>query len=88
MKTVHKRSEVEKAIEKGTPVAFSTSVQVTVTVRQVEDATQATLVLRVGDAYIGEIQADYTSVDAIMEAFQLDDEAEIWEILSKRKAPA
>lgn len=84
MKTVHHYQEIGHVIDAGTPVAFTcySTVYVSVQCKKPPLRTvEIQMSIYVGDTCVGIAENTYPSMIALLEAFQIDDLAEIWEVL-------
>ena len=82
-KTVNNYQEIGILIDSGKPAVFTCHPEARVTVRWVpnEDTIKATITISIGDTCVGIVETEYASSIDLLDAFQIDDLAEIWEVL-------
>jgi hypothetical protein len=82
-KTVNKYQEIGILIDSGKPMVFTCHPEARVTVRQLpnEDTIKATITISISDTCVGIVETEYASIIDLLDAFQIDDLAEIWEVL-------
>jgi hypothetical protein len=85
MKQVHNYQEIGTLIDQGKRVLFTCHPVARVTAVQKDrdsDIITVTLNLSIRDTCIGIVEYEYDSILAVLEAFDVDELAEIWEVLA------
>ncbi|MFL5586089.1 MAG: hypothetical protein ACJ8DI_00340 [Ktedonobacteraceae bacterium] len=83
-KTVSSYQEIGHLIDGCTPVVFTCHPVARVTVLQrafPENTVKVTINLSIGDTCVGIVANEYASITDLLDAFQIDDLDEIWEVL-------
>lgn len=86
MKEVFSYQEIGTLIDQRKPVAFTCPVLARVTaVQKHHDIATITVTLQISirDTCIGIVESEYTSIVAVLEAFDIDDLSEMWEVLKR-----
>jgi hypothetical protein len=84
MKTVYSYQEIGTQIDQGKQVAFTRTLSAHVTAVQKSkesDEITVTIVLIVGEYVIAELETTYPRIEALLDAFDIGDLEEIWEVL-------
>lgn len=84
MKTVHNYQEIGTLIDQGKQVVFTCYPQARVSAVQKHPGSEivtVTINLAIRDTCVGIVEYEYTSMLAVLDAFDIDDLAEIWEVL-------
>ena len=84
MKHVYNYQEIGTLIDQGKPVVFPCHPEARVTTlkkNRKSDIITVTLLLSIGDTCIGIVENEYASIEMLLEAFQIDDLLEMWEVL-------
>lgn len=87
MKQVYSYQEAANLIESGQVVKFIYPLRVEVTAtKKLEGSTalHVTFVLIVGEYAIGEFASEYDSIEALLDAFDIADHQEVFEMLAKQ----
>jgi hypothetical protein len=82
MKQVYSYQEVAPLIERGQAVCFTTHLDARVTAiqpRQDEERVTVTITLSIRDSFIGTVEQDFPSICAVLDTFDIDVHALIWE---------
>ncbi len=85
MKQVYSYQEIGTEIDRGTPCIFTCHPQVRVTCIQKQPDSEiitVTLIVSVRDTCVGIMQSEYASITNLLDAFDIDDQAEIWEVFA------
>ncbi len=83
MKEIYSYQEIGTLIDQGMQVAFTRHIQARVTVSQPStesEAVKALLLLSLGQYNIGICEIEYQDISELLEAFDIDDKEEIWEV--------
>ena len=83
-KTVNSYQEIGHVIDSCNPVVFTCHPVARVTVLQhafPENSVKVTIHLSIGDTCVGIIENEYASIIDLLDAYQIDDLEEIWEVL-------
>ena len=86
MKQVYSYQEIGTLIDQGKQVAFTATVQARVTAIQKHkesDEITVSIVLLVSEYVIAECETTYPRIDGLLDAFDIDDLAEIWEVINE-----
>ena len=84
MKEVYSYQEIAHFIENDQAVTFTRHLHVQVTAAKKHHDTETihvTLVLLVGEYTIGEVRYEYASMEALLDAFDISDVEEFFELL-------
>ena len=84
MKHVYSYQEIGHRIDEGQQVAFTSPATARVTAvqkSQESDSITVTIQFFIRETCIGIVEYEYTSIFAVLEAFDIDDLSEIWEVL-------
>ncbi len=84
MKEVYNHQEIGTLIDQGQPVAFTRQLEVRVTARQLNhDSTTITALVQLcrGDYFLGEVEQEYPTVALLLDAFDISELEDIWEVL-------
>jgi hypothetical protein len=84
MKQVYNYQEIGNLIEQGKRVLFTCHPEARVTAVQKQrdsDIITVTLQISIRDTCVGIVEDEYDSIVAVLEAFDIDDLTEIWEVL-------
>jgi hypothetical protein len=82
-KTVSSFQEISTLIAQGTPVIFRRRLEVRVTAIQPchdRDTITAVLQLSLGDYFLGEVECEFATIVGLLDAFAIDERAELWEV--------
>ena len=88
MKTVYSYQEIGTLIDQGKQVVFTCYPQARVTAIQRHpdsDTVTVTLNLSIRETCVGMVTNEYTSMLAILDAFDIEDLAEIWELVDEEE---
>jgi hypothetical protein len=83
MKELYSFQEIGTLIDQGQQAAFTCHpvARVTVTRRESEQETiHVTIDLLIGEYHIATFEEEYPSIETILEMFEINDLAEIWEV--------
>ena len=86
MKKVYHYNEIDDLVTQGKQVAFTAPAQVRVTaVQKSQDSDEITVTIHVlqGEYVVAECETTYPRIEALLDAFDIDDLAEIWEVLEQ-----
>lgn len=86
MKEVYSYQEIGAQIDQGKQVVFTCFPEARVTALQKSvdsDAITVTIQLSIQGTCVGIIDYEYPSILAVLEAFDIDDGSEIWEVLAE-----
>jgi hypothetical protein len=81
-KTVYSYQEIRHLIEQGQPVQFTCALRAQVITIQQDPESEAitvTLFLSIRETYVGCVRDEYASMCDLLEAFDLEETAPIWE---------
>ncbi len=82
-KTVNSYQEIGVEIDAHKPCRFTCHPTAWVTVRLMSDERiNISMMISVGDTCVGIAENEYASIEDVLEAFQIDDLEEIWEVLA------
>ncbi len=84
MKEVYSYQEIGHTIDTGQQVVFTCHPEARVTVVQKDtdsDTITVTIILSIGDTCIGIIENAYLTIGLLLDAFDINDLSEIWEVL-------
>ena len=85
MKQVYSYQEIGTLIDQGKQVAFTRTVQTHITAIQKcreNDEITVSIALCVGEYVIAELETTYPRIEALLDAFDIGDLEEIWEVLT------
>jgi hypothetical protein len=85
MKELFTYQEIGTLIDQGTSATFTRHIVARVTVTQPtpdSETVKALLLLSLGQYNIGVVEMEYTDISELLEAFDIDDGEEIWEVPS------
>jgi hypothetical protein len=85
MKQIYSYQEVATPFEQGRVIKFTHPLKVLVTAAKKQDSTaiHVTFVLIVGEYAIGEFTSEYDTMESLLEAFDIADHTEIFELLAQ-----
>lgn len=86
MKNVYSYQEIGTLIDQGKQVVFTCHPEVRVTAIQRQpdsDLIAVTLIVSIGDTCVGMMENQYASIYALLEASNIGDLEEIWEVLAE-----
>ena len=86
MKQVYNYQELAHLIEQGKTAAFTHPLSAQITAVQMShkrDDITVTMALMVGGYVIGELESTYSRMESLLDAFDIDDRSEVWEVLTK-----
>jgi hypothetical protein len=84
-KTIYSYQEIGTLIDQGRQVIFTCHPVVRVTAVQKKpnsDLITVTLVVSIGETCVGIMENEYASIYALLEAFNIGDLDEIWEVVA------
>jgi len=84
MKEVYNYQEIGTLIDQGKQVVFTCHPAARVTAVQKSadsDTITATITLLIGEYVISVMESEYASIVALLDAFDIDESSEIWEML-------
>ena len=84
MKEVYNHREIGPLIDQGQPVAFTRQLEARVTARHLNrdsDTITALVQLCRGDYFLGEVEQEYATVALLLDAFDIGELEDIWEVL-------
>jgi len=84
MKEVYSYLEVGTEIDQGKQVVFTCYPEVRVTCVQRDPETETikvTLMVLIRDNCVGILDYEFTSIQAVLDAFDINEDSEIWEVL-------
>jgi hypothetical protein len=84
MKQVYRYTEIADLFEQGKVIKFTHPLNVLVTAAKKQDSTtiHVTIVLLVGEYAIGDLTIEYDSIEALLEAFDIADHQEMFELVA------
>lgn len=83
MKQLGNFQEVGPDLDQGKTGRFQLAVKATVDVQVLSDEeVMVTTTYSLGDVHLGKTEIPYPSLDAVLEAYQIDEREEIWQIFS------
>ena len=85
MKQVYSYQEIGTQIDQGKQVVFTCYPEARVTAVQKDpdsDVITVTIQLSIRDTCIGILEYEYASILAVLEAFDIDDLSELWEVVA------
>lgn len=85
MKQVYNYQEIGTEIDRGKRVVFTCHPEARVTAVQKQrdsDIITVTLQISIRDTCVGIVEYEYTSILAVLEAFDIEELAEIWEVFA------
>jgi hypothetical protein len=84
MKQVYRYTEIADLFEQGKVIKFTHPLNVLVTAarKQENGSVHVTIVLLVGEYAIGDMTIEYDSIEALLDAFDIADHTEIFELLA------
>ena len=86
MKQVFNYQEIGTLIDKGKQVVFTCYPQARVTaIQRNSDTVTVTLNLSIQETCVGMVTNEYTSMLAVLDAFDIEDLAEIWELVDEEE---
>jgi hypothetical protein len=91
MKQVYRYQEIRPLIEQGKEVTVTCHLHAEVTVMQkrpASDTITATLHLLVGEDVIAVVQSEYPSFVSLLDAFDIDETCEQWEVREPQRQTA
>ena len=83
MKEVYSYQEIGTLIDQGTSATFTRHIQARVTVSRPSsdsETVEALLLLSLGQYNIGLCEVEYEDISELLEAFDIDNKEEIWEV--------
>jgi hypothetical protein len=86
MKQVYSYQELGTFIDRGKPMVFTCHPEARVSTVQKDkdcDTVTVTINLPIRDTCVGLVEDEYTSMLAVLDAFDIDESAEIWEVLTE-----
>ncbi len=86
MKQVYSYQEIGTLIDRGKPMVFTCHPEARVSTVQKDKGSgtvTVTLRLSIRDTCVGMVEDAYTSILAVLDAFDIDESAEIWEALDE-----
>jgi hypothetical protein len=89
VKQLYSYQEIGTLIDQGKQVRFTCSPQARVSAVQKQresDTVTITLNLSIRDVCVGIVDYEYASIADVLEAFDIDEQAEIWEVLGGEAA--
>jgi hypothetical protein len=84
MKQVYSYNELKPLFESGKIIKFTYPLQAIVTAarKQENGSAHVTVVLLVGEYAIADLQTEYESIEGLLEAFDITNQQEIFELLT------
>lgn len=86
MKEVYSYQEIETLIDQGKQVVFTCYPEARVTAIQKHkesDTITVTIQIRIRDTCVGIVEYEYSSILAVLDAFDINESSEIWEVLAE-----
>ncbi len=83
MKEVYSYQEIGTLIDQGEQASFTRHIVAHVTVSQPNpdsEAVKVLILLSLGNYNIGVVEMEYTDISELLEAFDIDNKEEIWEV--------
>lgn len=86
MKQIYRYQEIGTLIDQGRQVVFTCYPEARVSARQnhrESDTVTVTINLCIRDTCVGIVEYEYSSMLAVLDAFDVDEQAELWQVLGE-----